>query len=62
MKICQYVIAIQLVFSLFSSLHMDFYGRKAKEPFGFYGAVMTLVIMALVAWIYITAGVFSELP
>jgi len=50
-----------VVASLFTSLHSDFHGRKAKEPAGFLGAVSSLVLFALVWLLYWKAGAFSEL-
>jgi len=59
MKTAQYVIAVFLVATLLRGLWTDMYGVKEHEPYGFSGAIMTLSITALMAWIYYTAGAFS---
>lgn len=50
-----------LVTVLLVSLHVDFYGRSAKEPGGYSGAVITLVLVALITLLYLAAGALSEI-
>ena len=47
--------------SLFASLHADFYGRKAREPYGFVGAIVTLVLIGLFFLVYYKAGALSTI-
>lgn len=59
MKIAQYIVIFLLVMGLFWGLWQDFHGKKAREPYGFPGAVCTIVISALLFWCYYSAGAFS---
>lgn len=61
MHFAQLVILILLILSAFRSLYQDFNGAKAHEPYGFTGAVITVLITALIAWLYWKAGAFSLL-
>ena len=58
---CQILIVLQLVFIFFTSLHSDFNGSKGKPPYGYVGAVCSVVITALLALVYWGAGAFSTL-
>ena len=48
-----------MVFAFFWLLRTDFNGSKAREPGGFGGAIMTVVIIAAQLFIYYKAGAFS---
>jgi len=60
-QVCQWLILIMLSVSLFASLHADFYGRKAREPYGFVGAIVTLVLIGLFFLVYYKAGALSTI-
>lgn len=61
MKECQIVIFILICAALFRGLWQDMYGIKEHKPFGFSGAVITVVMMAFTFWLYWKAGCFSQL-
>lgn len=61
MKACQIILAALLVISFFFNLWTDFYGKKARSPDGFYGAVSTVILTAILGWIYWKAGAFSTI-
>jgi Na+/melibiose symporter-like transporter len=61
MKICQIIILVMLVAALFTNLWSDFHGRKDRKPYGFGGAVVTIILMALTFWCYKEAGAFSTI-
>lgn len=58
---CQWLMLVHLIALLFVGLYQDFNGRKAKEPFGFTGAVLTVVVTALMFVIYYAAGGFTRI-
>ena len=61
MKFCQIIIAILLLAGFLRILYTDFNGVKAREPAGFSGAIITLIVYALLALCYWHAGAFSTL-
>ena len=61
MKACQIVIALLWVAALLIGVHKDIHGVKARPPNGFSGVVISLVVSALMAYVYWKAGAFSEL-
>lgn len=61
MKICQYLILIIQILGFFWSLNADFNGRPAREPYGFDGAIATIVISVAIFFLYWGAGAFSTL-
>lgn len=61
MKLCQIIILLLTVFGFLRALHMDFNGSKAREPYGFAGAVWTIILTALILLCYWKAGAFSTL-
>lgn len=61
MKYCQIAIACLLFLGFLLAVHWDFNGKPAKPPNGFSGFISSIVIYALLAWLYISAGAFSEL-
>lgn len=58
---CQWTLLALTFASVLYNLYTDFHGRKQKEPGGFQGAVITLIGMAVLLFIYKTAGAFSEI-
>jgi ABC-type phosphate transport system permease subunit len=56
---CQWVVFGLLVLGLLVSVYGDFHGRTSRPPGGFSGFVGTLVITAILAAVYVTAGCFS---
>lgn len=56
---CQYIILALQVVSFFVLVHQDFYGKKSREPYGFTGFVITLILCAAFAFVYWKAGAFS---
>lgn len=59
--ICQWLLVVMLVGTFFTCLRSDFYGRDAKAPGGFTGAVSTILVMMLLTLIYWQAGAFSQI-
>ena len=59
--VCQIILAILLVSGFFSALHADFNGRAARAPYGFPGAVMTILLIGIIVACYWKAGAFSLL-
>ena len=55
----QIAIAILLLVNFLVLLRSDFYGRKAREPGGFGGAIITLLVTAAAFLLYWKAGAFS---
>lgn len=60
MKLCQLIILALFVWGFFASLRSDFHGRKAREPYGFQGAVITVVLHGMMFFVYWVAGAFTE--
>lgn len=58
---CQILLLIISVIGFFGTLSTDFHGRTARQPYGFTGAVWTLILFAIGTVIYIGAGAFSEI-
>ena len=61
MKGCQVAILILMAVGLLRGLWQDFNGVKGRGPYGFTGAVISIVVTAIMFWVYRTAGAFSEL-
>jgi len=61
MQFCQAVIFFMLLAGLFVGLYHDFYGKKAREPYGYSGAVVSILITVLLFVLYYHAGAFSKL-
>jgi hypothetical protein len=61
MKTCQIIILCLFVLSFFYGLWVDFHGRPARQPLGFPGAVITVVVTTLFILLYWKAGTFSLL-
>lgn len=57
---CQILVVLLLGMGFFHGLYEDFEGRKAHEPWGFSGAIVTIVVTAVVVVLYACAGLFSE--
>lgn len=58
-NIYQILLIIFLVYGFFFSLHQDFHGRKAREPYGFAGACTTVILTGLLALLYWKLGCFD---
>lgn len=61
MKYCQIIILILLAIGFISSLRVSRNGRPAKEPDGFVGVLLTIIVAAVFFTIYWKAGAFSLL-
>jgi hypothetical protein len=61
LKACQVILLILLVCNLFHGLWQDVNGRTARKPYGFGGAVVSVVVTALLFWVHVKAGAFSLL-
>lgn len=61
MSICQIIILFLLALGFLRGLWIDFRGVKAREPYGFGGAIATVVITSLLFLCYWKAGAFSTL-
>lgn len=61
MKACQIILLLFAVSIFFQSLRIDFYGVKAKEPYGFSGAIATVILASLFFLLFWKAGAFSTL-
>ena len=59
--ICQWLIALNLVFTLFVMFKRDVEGQAAKSPSGFSGIVGSCIAMAILVVVYYFAGSFSRL-
>lgn len=60
MNFASWIIVGLLVLGFFLNLFWDIEGRPAKSPTGFVGVLGTLVMYALLAWLYYTAGIFGK--
>jgi membrane protease YdiL (CAAX protease family) len=58
-EFCQWAVLAHLILIFFTCVHLDFNGRKAKEPDGFSGFVGTLIIVGLFALAYYGSGAFD---
>jgi hypothetical protein len=60
-QFCQWVILLTLVVALFYGLYTDFHGGRAGKPFGFSGAVITIVFTFVLFLLYWQAGAFTTI-
>ncbi len=58
--VCQGLIVINLLAGVLLTLYRDVNGRKAEDPAGFRGVVVTLIVFVLMAAVYLGAGVFER--
>ena len=61
MKFCQILLLLLIAIGFFHSLYTDFNGVREKEPYGFAGAVGTVIVGLVLLLIYWKAGAFSLL-
>lgn len=59
--ICQWLIAFNMLFTLFALIKIDIEGRPAKTPLGFVGIVGSFIAVAILVAVYYFAGSFSRL-
>lgn len=59
--VCQWIVAGAVVANLFSMLRTAFHGRSARDPGGFPGAVVSILLTALLALLYWGAGAFDRI-
>lgn len=59
--VCQLLIAIAMVISMFMTLHNDIEGTSGKKPAGYRGVVGTMISMAVATLIQYGAGSFSQI-
>ena len=59
MKACQIILLVLLGLSLFTGLWADVNGRRARKPYGFMGAVISVLLTAVLFWVHWKAGAFS---
>jgi len=59
MKAAQIFIIVLLAFGFLMNLHYDINGRKAHEPWGYVGVLITIFGTAAIAFVYWKAGAFS---
>ncbi len=57
----QIAILCLLTARFFTLLYSAFHGQKAKEPAGYAEAVLLILVMAGLVWLYWKAGAFSLL-
>lgn len=60
MTIWNYTVIGLLGVGFFGGLYRDFYGFKQRAPYGFSGAVMTILLTAAIAFVYYKAGAFGR--
>jgi hypothetical protein len=58
--VCQSLLVVQLVFTFFYAVHGDFHDRKKQAAQGFFGFLMTCLVIALMSLVYYGAGAFSQ--
>jgi len=58
---CQILIVLFIVIGFFYGLYQDFHGRESREPYGYSGAIITIVVFALMFLVIFGAGALSEL-
>lgn len=56
---CQIVLLLLMAISMLFNMRNDINGRPAKEPDGFFGVVITMIVMAILIFIFYHAGAFS---
>ena len=61
MKILQIIILMILFINFLSGLYTDINGRKAKEPYGFMGALITIIFTIALFLLYYYAGAFNKI-
>lgn len=60
-QFCQVLIAVMMIAGFFKSMYENFHGREAKQPWGFSGAVIDVLVSIVAVIVYWYAGAFSEL-
>lgn len=61
MNIYQILITVFLIIGFFATIYWDIEGRAAREPAGFKGVVVTIILYAVIFLLYYKAGLFSTL-
>ena len=57
----QIAVVVLMIWGFICMLSTDFNGTKAHKPFGFLGALVTLSIYVVLAYVFYKAGLFSTL-
>jgi hypothetical protein len=59
--ICQWLVLAMICVNLLTMLYVECQGRPARKPAGFSGVLGSLIVTAIVVWMYWMAGLFSRL-
>lgn len=58
---CQIIVLLLIVIGFLAGLYQDFHGRCERKPYGFQGALVSIVLTLLLLIVNWKAGAFSTL-
>jgi len=61
MKTAQIIVLVILILGFFVNLYRDIHGAEARKPLGFWGAIVSILVLVGLFCLYLQAGAFSTL-